>query len=181
MSTSPVSTFVHSTNYKTISTTNLLTNDNGSNSSSLDDPNTLQNFKIENNEKTVNDTNCNCLDISINDETTNSTGNLTKNFKNLNRTTGYLMAVHRKLSRQDTYFMSYHKSRPSLFGVPLLIPCYESGTNKDLYCAVWVQVARLLSPLPMTPPEQSNHATDWLVFHLIFKNKFNLIFLFLFL
>lgn len=75
---------------------------------------------------------------------------------------GYLIAVHRKLSRMDTYFLSYHKTRPSLFGVPLLIPCYEDGTNKDLYCAVWVQVARLLSPLPSTPPEQSaNHATDW--------------------
>lgn len=170
MSTSPVSTFVHSTNYKTISTTNLLNNDNGSNSSSLDDPNTLQNFKIE---KTANDTNCNCLDITtITDQTNSSeTTTTTKDFKNLNRTTGYLMAVHRKLSRQDTYFMSYHKSRPSLFGVPLLIPCCESGTNKDLYCAVWVQVARLLSPLPMTPPEQSNHATDWLVFDYFFLKK----------
>lgn len=77
---------------------------------------------------------------------------------------GYLIAVHRKLSRQDTYFLSYHKSRPSLFGVPLLIPCYEDGTNKDLYCAVWIQVARLLSPLPSTPPDQSNHATDWYVY-----------------
>lgn len=74
---------------------------------------------------------------------------------------GYLIAVHRKLSRQETYFLSYHKSRPSLFGVPLLIPCYEGGTNKDLYCAVWIQVARLLSPLPPTPPDQANHATDW--------------------
>lgn len=78
------------------------------------------------------------------------------------RTAGnYLIAVHRKMSRQDTYFLSYHKSRPSLFGVPLLIPCYEGGTNKDLYCTVWMQVARLLSPLPPTPPDQSNHATDW--------------------
>lgn len=77
------------------------------------------------------------------------------------RAGGYLIAVHRKLTRQDTYFLSYHKSRPSLFGVPLLIPCYEDGTNKDLYCAVWIQVARLLSPLPSTPPDQSNHATDW--------------------
>lgn len=77
------------------------------------------------------------------------------------RSGGYLIAVHRKLTRQDTYFLSYHKSRPSLFGVPLLIPCYEDGTNKDLYCAVWIQVARLLSPLPSTPPDQSNHATDW--------------------
>lgn len=79
----------------------------------------------------------------------------------LKKAGGYLIAVHRKLSRQDTYFLSYHKSRPSLFGVPLLIPCYENGTNKDLYCAVWIQVARLLSPLPATPPDQSNHATDW--------------------
>lgn len=81
---------------------------------------------------------------------------------NNRRAGGYLIAVHRKLSRQDTYFLSYHKTRPSLFGVPLLIPCYEDGTNKDLYCAVWIQVARLLSPLPSTPPDQAmNHATDW--------------------
>ncbi|XP_055844484.1 ubiquitin carboxyl-terminal hydrolase 32 isoform X2 [Episyrphus balteatus] len=71
----------------------------------------------------------------------------------------YLMAVHRKITRQDTYFLSYHKTRPSLFGVPLLIPCGENGTNKDLYCAVWVQVNRLLSPLPLAP-DQSNHAAD---------------------
>lgn len=84
------------------------------------------------------------------------------NVDNSNRKAGgYLIAVHRKLSRQDTYFLSYHKTRPSLFGVPLLIPCYEDGSNKDLYCAVWVQVARLLSPLPSTPPDQANHATDW--------------------
>lgn len=73
---------------------------------------------------------------------------------------GYLIAVHRKLNRQDTYFLSYHKNSVSLFGVPLLIPCYEDGTNKDLYCAVWIQVARLLSPLP-TATDQANHATDW--------------------
>ncbi|XP_055373307.1 ubiquitin carboxyl-terminal hydrolase 32 isoform X2 [Condylostylus longicornis] len=71
----------------------------------------------------------------------------------------YLVAVHRKLNRQDAYFLSYHKTRPNLFGVPLLIPCYENATNKDLYCAVWVQVNRLLTPLPPTP-DQSNHAAD---------------------
>lgn len=91
--------------------------------------------------------------------------NNSDNFSDVNgkdrKAGGYLIAVHRKLSRQDTYFLSFHKTRPSLFGVPLLIPCYEDGTNKDLYCAVWIQVARLLSPLPATPPDQSNHATDW--------------------
>ncbi|XP_053671807.1 ubiquitin carboxyl-terminal hydrolase 32 [Anopheles nili] len=74
--------------------------------------------------------------------------------------TNYLIAVHRKLSRQDTYFLSHHKSKPGLFGIPLLIPCYDGVTNKELYCSVWLQVARLLSPLPPTPPDQSNHATD---------------------
>lgn len=72
----------------------------------------------------------------------------------------YLIAVHRKIIRQDTYFLSHHKTRPSLFGVPLLIPCYENGTNKDLYCAVWMQVNRLLSPLPPVA-DQANHAADW--------------------
>lgn len=76
-------------------------------------------------------------------------------------TTNYLIAVHRNLCRQDTYFLSHHKTRPGLFGVPLLIPCYEGVTNKQLYCAVWTQVSRLLSKLPPTPPDQANHATDW--------------------
>lgn len=73
----------------------------------------------------------------------------------------YVVAVHRQSQRQDNYFLQYHKTRPNLFGRPLLVPWYEGGTNKDLYCAVWIQVARLLSPLPPTPPDQANHATDW--------------------
>lgn len=77
------------------------------------------------------------------------------------KTSAYLVALHRQLSRQDTYFLPYHKAKPILFGAPLLIPCYDGGTNKDLYCAVWIQVARFLSPLPPTPPDQANHATDW--------------------
>lgn len=72
----------------------------------------------------------------------------------------YLVAVHRKITRHDSYFLSYHKTRPSLFGVPLLIPNSDAGTHKDLYCAVWLQVSRLLSPLPATT-EQANHAADW--------------------
>lgn len=72
----------------------------------------------------------------------------------------YLVAVHRKITRHDSYFLSYHKTRPSLFGVPLLIPNSDGGTHKDLYCAVWLQVSRLLSPLPATT-EQANHAADW--------------------
>lgn len=120
--------------------------------------------------------NCNCNnDNLVNGNSGDSGGgdngiggissNNSDNFSDVNardrKAGGYLIAVHRKLSRQDTYFLSFHKTRPSLFGVPLLIPCYEDGTNKDLYCAVWIQVARLLSPLPATPPDQSNHATDW--------------------
>lgn len=72
----------------------------------------------------------------------------------------YLMAVHRKITRQDSYFLSHHKTRPSIFGVPLIIPNVDGGTNKDLYCAVWLQVSRLLSPLPAAT-EQANHAADW--------------------
>uniref|UniRef100_A0A1A9X121 ubiquitinyl hydrolase 1 n=1 Tax=Glossina brevipalpis TaxID=37001 RepID=A0A1A9X121_9MUSC len=60
----------------------------------------------------------------------------------------YLVAVHRKITRQDSYFLSHHKTRPSIFGIPLIIPNLDGGTHKDLYCAVWLQVSRLLSPLP---------------------------------
>lgn len=72
----------------------------------------------------------------------------------------YLVAVHRKITRQDSYFLSHHKTRPSIFGMPLIIPNLEGGTHKDLYCAVWLQVSRLLSPLPAST-DQANHAADW--------------------
>lgn len=72
----------------------------------------------------------------------------------------YLIAVHRKFTRQDTYFLSHHKTKPSLFGVPLLIPLHDGVLNKDIYCSVWMQVSRLLSPLPPSSREQSNHAED---------------------
>ncbi|XP_037889986.1 ubiquitin carboxyl-terminal hydrolase 32 isoform X1 [Glossina fuscipes] len=71
----------------------------------------------------------------------------------------YLVAVHRKITRQDSYFLSHHKTRPSIFGIPLIIPNLEGGTHKDLYCAVWLQVSRLLSPLPAST-DQANHAAD---------------------
>lgn len=93
--------------------------------------------------------------------TTNATTCSKMNGVSKGQMTNYLIAVHRNLCRQDTYFLSHHKTRPGLFGVPLLIPCYEGVTNKQLYCAVWTQVSRLLSKLPPTPPDQANHATDW--------------------
>lgn len=72
----------------------------------------------------------------------------------------YLIAIHRKFTRQDTYFLSYHKCKPSLFGVPLLIPLHNEMENKDLYYNVWQQISRLLSPLPVATRDQPNHAED---------------------
>jgi hypothetical protein len=78
-----------------------------------------------------------------------------------NSQSDFLIAVHRKFTRQETYFLSHQKSKPSLFGVPLLIPIYDDVKNKDLYCSAWLQVSRLLSPLPpSSSKEQSNHAED---------------------
>jgi hypothetical protein len=65
--------------------------------------------------------------------------------------------------RQDVYFMSSQKTKPSLFGLPLIVPCCESTTHQDLYQAVWVQVARLVSPLPPSETAAPNHAQDWCV------------------
>ncbi|XP_034237598.1 ubiquitin carboxyl-terminal hydrolase 32 isoform X2 [Thrips palmi] len=73
---------------------------------------------------------------------------------------GYIVAVHRKMIRQDVYFMSSQKTKPSLFGLPIIVPCSESTTHQDLYQSVWLQVARLVSPLPPTDPAVSNHAQD---------------------
>ncbi|XP_067864309.1 ubiquitin carboxyl-terminal hydrolase 32 isoform X2 [Heptranchias perlo] len=72
--------------------------------------------------------------------------------------TGYIIAVHRKMMRAELYFLSSQKNRPSLFGMPLIVPCTVHTRKKDLYDAVWIQVSRLASPLP--PQEASNHAQD---------------------
>uniref|UniRef100_A0A4W4HU81 Ubiquitin carboxyl-terminal hydrolase 32 n=1 Tax=Electrophorus electricus TaxID=8005 RepID=A0A4W4HU81_ELEEL len=72
--------------------------------------------------------------------------------------TGYIIAMHRKMMRTELYFLSSQKNRPSLFGMPLIVPCTVRTSKKDLYDAVWVQVSRLASPLP--PQEASNHAQD---------------------
>ncbi|XP_069471171.1 ubiquitin carboxyl-terminal hydrolase 32 isoform X2 [Ambystoma mexicanum] len=71
---------------------------------------------------------------------------------------GYIIAVHRKMMRTELYFLSSQKNRPSLFGMPLIVPCTVHTHKKDLYDAVWIQVSRLASPLP--PQEASNHAQD---------------------
>ncbi|XP_045442361.1 ubiquitin carboxyl-terminal hydrolase 32 isoform X4 [Pipistrellus kuhlii] len=72
--------------------------------------------------------------------------------------TGYIIAVHRKMMRTELYFLSSQKNRPSLFGMPLIVPCTVHTRKKDLYDSVWIQVSRLASPLP--PQEASNHAQD---------------------
>ncbi|XP_052751885.1 ubiquitin carboxyl-terminal hydrolase 32 [Galleria mellonella] len=71
----------------------------------------------------------------------------------------YLIAVHRKQSRADAYFLPSQRCKPALFGVPLLVPLRNRMTGRDLYAAVWTQVARLLSARPPAH-DQSNHATD---------------------
>ncbi|KFM78271.1 Ubiquitin carboxyl-terminal hydrolase 32, partial [Stegodyphus mimosarum] len=75
----------------------------------------------------------------------------------------FVIAYHRKMIRQDVYFLSSQKCRPTLFGLPLILPCHEMTTNQDLYQAVWIQVSRLVSPLPPSEAAVSNHALDWLV------------------
>lgn len=72
----------------------------------------------------------------------------------------FVIAYHRKMIRQDVYFLSSQKSRPTLFGLPLILPCHDMTTHQDLYQAVWTQVARLVSPLPPSESAVSNHAQD---------------------
>ncbi|KOB64774.1 Ubiquitin carboxyl-terminal hydrolase [Operophtera brumata] len=56
----------------------------------------------------------------------------------------YLVAVHRKQCRADAYFLASQRSKPALFGVPLLVGLRRGMSGRDLYGAVWTQVARLL-------------------------------------
>lgn len=133
---------------KTVSTTNLLS------SSTNDLPASTAPI---NHAKLNGCTNCNNVDYD-DDDISISSSRENKRCINYDGQCDYLIAVHRKFTRQDTYFLSHHKTKPSLFGVPLLIPLHEGVQNKDLYCSVWMQVSRLLSPLP--PSSTQNHAED---------------------
>ncbi|XP_046684242.1 ubiquitin carboxyl-terminal hydrolase 32 isoform X2 [Homalodisca vitripennis] len=73
---------------------------------------------------------------------------------------GFILAFHRKLIQQDVYFVSSQKSKPSLFGVPVIVPCCDNTSHQDLYQSVWLQVARLVSPLPPSETAPPNHAMD---------------------
>ena len=63
----------------------------------------------------------------------------------------------------DVYFLSSQKSRPSLFGTPMVLSCDKTTTHQNLYQQVWSLVARLVSPLPPSEVTAPNHAHDWLV------------------
>lgn len=94
-----------------------------------------------------------------NEEDSNSMSSF-RDTQNYDSQSNYLIALHRKFSRQETYFLSYHKTKPSLFGVPLLVPFTNDMKNRDLYSNVWLQVSKFLSPLPKASRDQSNHAED---------------------
>ncbi|XP_005089176.1 ubiquitin carboxyl-terminal hydrolase 32 [Aplysia californica] len=72
----------------------------------------------------------------------------------------FIVGMHRKMNLMDVFFLSSQKSRPSLFGTPLMIPCSETTTNQELYQFVWTQIARLVSPLPPSETKVTNHALD---------------------
>ncbi|XP_072043615.1 ubiquitin carboxyl-terminal hydrolase 32-like isoform X1 [Amphiura filiformis] len=75
---------------------------------------------------------------------------------------GFVVAMHRKMIRMDMYFLSWQKSRPCLFGIPLILPCTPTTAHEELYKAVWMQVARLVSsPAPgESTTIKKNHAED---------------------
>ncbi|XP_071486831.1 ubiquitin carboxyl-terminal hydrolase 32-like [Diadema antillarum] len=76
---------------------------------------------------------------------------------------GFVVGMHRKMIRMDMYFLAWQKSRPCLFGLPLILPCQPSTAREDLYKLVWTQVARLVSPSKPsdhTTGHNKNHAED---------------------
>ncbi|XP_050522495.1 ubiquitin carboxyl-terminal hydrolase 32 [Daktulosphaira vitifoliae] len=89
-----------------------------------------------------------------------SSFSLTDSGDAIHQTPNYVIALHRKMIRQDVYFISAHKSKPNIFGLPIILPCNETTSNQDLYQAVWLQVARLVSPLPPSESTVPNHAMD---------------------
>ncbi|CAK1541410.1 unnamed protein product [Leptosia nina] len=73
--------------------------------------------------------------------------------------THYLIAVHRKQCRSDAYFLPWQRCRAALFGVPVVVPVRAGASGRDIYAAVWTQLARLLSARPPST-DRHNHATD---------------------
>lgn len=131
MGTSPMTSFMDATtgsyNMKTVSTTNLL-------SSSTND--------LSAKSAPITEAKMNGCSNDYDDDLSISSSQENKRCVNYYDQCNYLIALHRKFTRQDTYFLSHHKEKPSLFGVPLLIPIQEGVQNKDLYNSVWTQVAR---------------------------------------
>jgi hypothetical protein len=157
MGTSSMGTFMDATtgsyNMKTISTTNLLSESINDLPATTSISTTAMNSQL----KVNGCTNCSGNDYD-DDDVSISSSRENKVCIIYAGQRDYMIAVHRKFTRQDTYFLSHHKTKPSLFGFPLLVPLNEGTQNKDLYCSVWMQVSRLLSPLP--PSSTQNHAED---------------------
>ena len=61
----------------------------------------------------------------------------------------------------EVYFLSSQKHRPSIFGLPLVVPCRPGQPRRVLYSAVWKLVARMVTPLPPADSQSVNHAQDW--------------------
>lgn len=169
MSVSPENTFVNGTDNhhlhslnrgKRVSTANLLHENTPSASGNNSSDDASLGGKINNATHSRTDSDS---DLEDDDDINGKPAVFSREASKHYRPGRYLLALHRKLTRQDVYFLSHQKTSVSLFGVPLLIPCHENGTNKDLYVAVWLQVNRLLSPLPPNSDQSSkpNHAADW--------------------
>ncbi|XP_041972370.1 ubiquitin carboxyl-terminal hydrolase 32 isoform X2 [Aricia agestis] len=76
-----------------------------------------------------------------------------------NRNINYLFAIHRKQVANDAYFVSWQRCRPATFGVPLVVSVRRGASGRELYAAVWAQLARLISARPPAP-SLANHAAD---------------------
>ncbi|XP_048582551.1 ubiquitin carboxyl-terminal hydrolase 32-like isoform X2 [Nematostella vectensis] len=75
---------------------------------------------------------------------------------------GFVVAIHRKMNRSDAYFLSPQKNRPSLFGVPVVVPCTSRTKHCELYQTVWKQVSRLLSaPAPGDKNAKDGNTGDY--------------------
>ncbi|XP_063220318.1 ubiquitin carboxyl-terminal hydrolase 32 isoform X2 [Bacillus rossius redtenbacheri] len=104
-----------------------------------------------------------CIQLSHSSANSSSSSSILTGLSDVDTSTGprgFIFAVHRKMIHQESYFMSSQKTQPSLFGLPLIVPCNELTTCQDLYHAVWVQVAHLMSPLPPNESAAPNHAQD---------------------
>ncbi|GAV01668.1 hypothetical protein RvY_12345-2 [Ramazzottius varieornatus] len=72
----------------------------------------------------------------------------------------WIMAIHRRMSPKENFYLSWSKSLPVTFGIPVMVACDKSTRCRQLYERVWIQVKRFVRGQDLKDGENANHAQE---------------------